>query len=198
MECHNIKGSYLFIINLGWIYLKKEYNISRKKGEDFMKVNINNLVSISEANQNFSKVARLVDENGAAVILKNNVPRYAGWPPHKNEEESKEIIKMFIKNKDTYAIVLKSGNKIIGGIGLHDRQPDESLSNLNQREIGYVLNPEYLGRGIVLEAVNELIRYSFEELDLDLVWCGHYDFNLNSKRVNEKCGFKYRLTKKKG
>lgn len=38
--------------------------------------NINNLVSISEANQNFSKVARLVDENGAAVILKNNVPRY--------------------------------------------------------------------------------------------------------------------------
>ena len=41
-----------------------------------MQVNINNLVSISEANQNFSKVARLVDENGAAVILKNNVPRY--------------------------------------------------------------------------------------------------------------------------
>lgn len=41
-----------------------------------MKVNINNLVSISEANQNFSKVARLVDENGVAVILKNNVPRY--------------------------------------------------------------------------------------------------------------------------
>lgn len=37
---------------------------------------INNLVSISEANQNFSKAARLVDENGAAVILKNNVPRY--------------------------------------------------------------------------------------------------------------------------
>lgn len=41
-----------------------------------MKINTKNLVSISEANQNFSKVARLVDENGAAVILKNNVPRY--------------------------------------------------------------------------------------------------------------------------
>lgn len=41
-----------------------------------MKVNINNLVSISEANQNFSRVARLVDKDGAAVILKNNVPRY--------------------------------------------------------------------------------------------------------------------------
>lgn len=41
-----------------------------------MLVNINNLVSISEANQNFSKVARMVDENGIAVILKNNTPRY--------------------------------------------------------------------------------------------------------------------------
>ena len=41
-----------------------------------MNINTKSLVSITEANQNFSRVARLVDENGAAVILKNNVPRY--------------------------------------------------------------------------------------------------------------------------
>ncbi len=41
-----------------------------------MKVNTKNLISISEANQNFSRVARLVDENGPVVILKNNTPRY--------------------------------------------------------------------------------------------------------------------------
>lgn len=41
-----------------------------------MKINTNNLVSITEANQNFSKVARLVDEQGSAVILKNNNPKY--------------------------------------------------------------------------------------------------------------------------
>ena len=41
-----------------------------------MTVNTKTLVSITEANQNFSKVARLVDQNGYAVILKNNVPRY--------------------------------------------------------------------------------------------------------------------------
>jgi antitoxin Phd len=46
----------------------------RKDGE-IMKVDLNNLISITEANQNFSKVARMVDEKGAAVILKNNVPR---------------------------------------------------------------------------------------------------------------------------
>ena len=41
-----------------------------------MHINIENLVSISEANQNFSKVARMVDTNGTAVILKNNTPKY--------------------------------------------------------------------------------------------------------------------------
>ena len=41
-----------------------------------MTVNTNNLVSITEANQNFSRVARMVDENGSVVILKNNTPRY--------------------------------------------------------------------------------------------------------------------------
>ncbi|HEL2575997.1 type II toxin-antitoxin system Phd/YefM family antitoxin [Streptococcus suis] len=41
-----------------------------------MHINIENLVSISEANQNFSKVARMVDANGTAVILKNNTPKY--------------------------------------------------------------------------------------------------------------------------
>ncbi|QIB69511.1 type II toxin-antitoxin system Phd/YefM family antitoxin [Aminipila butyrica] len=41
-----------------------------------MQINTDSLVSITEANQNFSKVARLVDTNGIAIILKNNTPRY--------------------------------------------------------------------------------------------------------------------------
>ena len=41
-----------------------------------MNINVDNLVSISEANQNFSRVARLVDQKGTAIILKNNAPRY--------------------------------------------------------------------------------------------------------------------------
>ncbi len=41
-----------------------------------MTVDPNTMISITEANQNFSKVARIVDEHGTAVILKNDVPRY--------------------------------------------------------------------------------------------------------------------------
>lgn len=119
----------------------------------------------------------------------------AGWPPHKNEEESKKIIKMFMEDTETYAIVLKSENKVVGGIGLHNTKPDDKSIHLKQREIGYVLNPKYWGKGIVPEAVNSLIDYGFNELKLDIIWCGHFSFNYNSKRVNEKCGFTYRFQK---
>ena len=57
-----------------------------------MQVNIKNLVSITDANQNFSKVARMADENGAAVILKNNTPRYVLIPfsQFQSEESAKD------------------------------------------------------------------------------------------------------------
>ncbi len=80
-----------------------------------MKVNTNALVSITEANQNFSKVARLVDENGSAVILKNNTPRYlivefsqAENMQTANDEDILSISKKLIdKNKEAYKEILK-------------------------------------------------------------------------------------------
>jgi Phd_YefM. len=54
-----------------------------------MQVNVKNLVSMTEANQNFSKVAKMVDESGTAVILKNNRPRYVVVEYGKLLEEEK-------------------------------------------------------------------------------------------------------------
>ena len=78
-----------------------------------MKVNTNALVSITEANQNFSKVARLVDENGSAVILKNNTPIYiivefsqAENIQTANDEDILSISKKLIdKNKEAYKVL---------------------------------------------------------------------------------------------
>jgi len=118
----------------------------------------------------------------------------AGWPVHENIETSKNIVNGFIKDKDVYAIVLKSENKVVGSLGLHDRKPDKAPENLKQREIGYVLNPKYWGLGIIPEAVKCVLRHGFEDLDLDLVWCAHFSSNENSKRVIDKCGFNYQFT----
>ena len=80
-----------------------------------MVINTDNLVSITEANQNFSRVARMVDENGAAVILKNNVPRHVlmDFSQVEDEQQAKdedilEISKRLIaKNKQAYEVLAK-------------------------------------------------------------------------------------------
>ena len=78
-----------------------------------MTIDTNTMVSITEANQNFSKVARLVDENGSAVILKNNTPRYlivefsqAENIQTANDEDILSISKKLIdKNKEAYKVL---------------------------------------------------------------------------------------------
>ncbi|MFI3202630.1 MAG: type II toxin-antitoxin system Phd/YefM family antitoxin [Eubacteriales bacterium] len=80
-----------------------------------MNINTDNMVSISEANQNFSKVARLVDENGTVLILKNNVPRYlitefsiAKEEQVATNEDVLTISKRLIeKNKESYEVLAK-------------------------------------------------------------------------------------------
>lgn len=80
-----------------------------------MNVNTKNLVSITEANQNFSRVARLVDENGTAVILKNNVPRYLIVEFEQAEQEQlaadEDVLsiskRLIAKNKQAYEVLAK-------------------------------------------------------------------------------------------
>lgn len=76
-------------------------------------VNTDNLISITEANQNFSKVTRMVEEKGAAVILKNNVPRYivvefsrAEEMQEASDEDVMSISKRFIEqNREAYKVL---------------------------------------------------------------------------------------------
>ncbi|MCK9536550.1 MAG: GNAT family N-acetyltransferase [Bacilli bacterium] len=119
----------------------------------------------------------------------DNVGVNAGWPKHESIEQSKIILDRFISEKDVYAIVYKDNGKVIGSIGVHNR-PNSDL-NKTQREIGYVLSKSYWNQGLMTEAVREVIRYVFRNMRIDILWCAHFDFNLRSKRVIEKCGFKY-------
>ena len=80
-----------------------------------MMINTNNIVSITEANQNFSRVARIVDENGSAVILKNNAPRYLLVEFSQVEQEQtmpeEDIMsisrRIMAKNKEAYEVLAK-------------------------------------------------------------------------------------------
>ena len=83
--------------------------------------------------------------------------------------------------------------KVIGSLGI-ERYDEKLLPEFDEkrgREIGYVLSKNYWGRGLMPEAVKEVIRYLFESVNLDFIACGHFTDNLQSMRVQEKCGFKH-------
>lgn len=114
----------------------------------------------------------------------------AGWLPHKSLEESKIILDLFLAEKKTLALELKENGKVIGSIGLEDIDFPEEAGRQG-RELGYALSREYWGRGLMPEAVKAVIDYCFGELDFDWLTCGHFTWNPQSRRVIEKCGFRY-------
>jgi RimJ/RimL family protein N-acetyltransferase len=89
----------------------------------------------------------------------------------------------------TYAVVLKSTGKPVGSIGIIDG--DAASKDKNEAEIGYWIGVPYWGQGLIPEAMRGLVRHTFEDLGLSALWCGYYEGNEKSKRVQEKCGFRY-------
>ena len=119
------------------------------------------------------------------------ISEMTGWPHHENIEVTKAILKGFIDHDIEYALVLKEENKVIGSLGFHKRTADPNYKAELQREIGYVLSKAYWGRGLMTEAVQKAIPYAFDEMKVDVLWCGHKSFNQRSKRVIEKSGFRF-------
>lgn len=121
------------------------------------------------------------------------VGEMAGWHHHENKGDTQEILNHFVNEDKTFALVLKETNKVIGSLGVERYGMENELSEFfgyKGREIGYVLGKAYWGKGLMPEAVKAVIRYLFEVADLDFLTCGYYCFNSQSKRVQEKCGFK--------
>lgn len=130
-------------------------------------------------------------EDFYSYAKEEGVGEMAGWPHHTSLEESRRILNSFLENKQDYAIIDKQTNRVIGSLGVMARYYDSTYRNTKQREIGYVLKKEYWGQGYMSEAVSCVLKYMFEILHVDIVWCSHFSFNHRSKRVIEKAGFRF-------
>jgi RimJ/RimL family protein N-acetyltransferase len=115
----------------------------------------------------------------------------AGWPPHTSVENSREIIRSVLSAPETYAVCLKEDEKAIGSVGLHR---NDIAEDDDEYELGYWIGKPFWGQGLIPEASREILRYAFEELGMARIWCGHYDGNVKSRRVQEKLGFVYHHT----
>ena len=115
----------------------------------------------------------------------------AGWPPHTSVENSREIIRTVLSAPETYAVCLKENGKPIGSVGLHR---NDLAERDDEYELGYWIGKPFWGQGLIPEASRELLRYAFEDLGMNRIWCGYYDGNEKSHRVQEKLGFVFHHT----
>lgn len=118
----------------------------------------------------------------------------AGWPAHQSVEESRDVIRNVFNGREAYAVCLKTDNKAIGTIELKLNGHTDMTERDDECELGYWLGKPFWGQGIMPEAVKEMLRHAFEDIGMAKVWCGYYDGNTKSKRVQEKCGFRYQWT----
>ena len=118
----------------------------------------------------------------------------AGWPAHQSLDESREVIKNVFNGKEAYAICLKEDGKAIGAIELKLNGHTDMTERDDECELGYWLGKPLWGQGLMPEAAREILRHAFENIGMSKVWCGYYEGNTKSKRVQEKVGFKYQWT----
>ena len=138
-------------------------------------------------------VLRRVNENDANEIfaLRSNpeTMKYIPRPLVKSIDDALEHIAMIDAKIDTneginWAITYKDNPTLIGIIGHYRIKPDHFRA-----EVGYMLLPEYNGKGIITEAVQEVVKYGFNEMKLHSIEAIIDPENFGSEKVLQKCGF---------
>jgi ribosomal-protein-alanine N-acetyltransferase len=138
-------------------------------------------------------VLRRVNENDVNEIfaLRSNpeTMKYIPRPLVKSIDDALEHIAMIDTKIDTneginWAITYKDNPKLIGIIGHYRIKPENFRA-----EVGYMLLPEYNGKGIITEAVQEVVKYGFNEMKLHSIEAIIDPENFGSEKVLQKCGF---------
>ena len=114
----------------------------------------------------------------------------AGWAAHTSVEDSLNVLRTILMKEDTWAVTLRGSDAPVGSIGVF---PTAVSGGKGQPEIGYWIARPLWGNGYIPEAVRALIARCFAR-GAEEVWCAHAAGNDKSRRVIEKCGFRYRCT----
>ncbi len=115
--------------------------------------------------------------------------KYIPRPLAKTTEDALEHIatiedKIILNEGINWGITLKGNERLLGMIGFYRMQPENFRS-----EIGYMLLPEFHGKGIITEAVKRLITYGFNDLKLHSIEAVIDPENFPSEKVLQKCNF---------
>ena len=128
-------------------------------------------------------------EDFFAYASVEGVGEAAGWIHHQSVNETSAVLDRFIENKKTFALDL--GGRVVGSLGIekYDEARFPAYDSKKCRELGFVLAKDQWGRGLMTEAVREVLRWLFEEKGFDAVFCSHFLDNRRSGALQKKCGF---------
>lgn len=122
---------------------------------------------------------------------REDVTRYLTWSPHPSISYTKDYLR-YVQNRyalgDFYdwAIIDRESRRMIGTCGF----TRIDTAN-NSAEIGYVLNPEFHGRGLGTEAVTEILRFGFTQLELNRIEARFMKENIRSRKLMERVGMTF-------
>lgn len=114
-----------------------------------------------------------------------------GWPVHRSLEESRRSIASALSGPECYAICRREENRAIGCIELKLKGRTDMTDREDECEMGFWIARPCWGQGLMPEAVREMLRHAFEDLHMSRVWIGYWEGNDKSRRVQEKCGFRF-------
>lgn len=145
-------------------------------------------------------ILRKYNRIDAAAMYKNwasddEVTKYLMWQTHSSQKVSQKVTNEWIKQYSTktfyhWAIVLKSnGDEPIGDIAVVNLNDKISMAH-----IGYCLGRQWWHQGIMSEALNAVIDFLFNIVDINRIESRHDVNNPNSGKVMAKCGMKYEGT----
>lgn len=121
-------------------------------------------------------------------------PRFhelAGFNQFKNIEQAKKATQEYAKRPYSYAICLKKTDQVIGLIELYERGMDVNSGLLRTKEVGFLIDPNFEGKGLMRDALRLVLQYAFIKLDQVEIWAGTFEQNIRSQKLLEKLGFHY-------
>ncbi|RLQ91083.1 GNAT family N-acetyltransferase [Falsibacillus albus] len=119
----------------------------------------------------------------------DEVTKYYDLETFQSIEQAEQLIQKLLRGfaagkQIRWAITIKPHHELIGTIGFHEIEREH-----RKAEIGYEIHPDFWGRGIVTEAIKEIVRFGFEEMDLNRMEAFYDPENIASQKVLHKNGF---------
>lgn len=112
-----------------------------------------------------------------------------GWPVHQSVEQSRQVLRDYFMNDETWAVERLATHELIGCMGYLTA----SMSHLNikddEAEVGYWIGKPFWNNGYATEALQLLVDHCLTQKRLTALWGTHFLSNPSSGRVMEKCGF---------